>query len=39
MLRKVAKELIHIRDWFSRVGEIVEHGQESYLGKPPSGAS
>lgn len=31
MVRKVAKELIHIRDWFSRVGEIVERGKESYL--------
>lgn len=27
---KTAKELLHIRDWLSRVREILERGQSAY---------
>lgn len=30
MDRKVAKEFLHIRDWLSRAGDIVNHGREAY---------
>lgn len=29
--RKVAKELLHVRDWLDRAGEIVDRGKEIYL--------
>jgi uncharacterized protein with HEPN domain len=31
MERKVAKELLHIRDWLARASEIVERGRAAYL--------
>jgi len=32
METRAAKELIHIRDWLSRVAEIVARGEDTYLG-------
>jgi len=32
MDRKIAKELLHIRDWLDRVHKIVERGKDAYLG-------
>lgn len=29
--RKVAKDLLHIRDWLDRAQEIVDRGKENYL--------
>ncbi len=29
--RRVAKELLHVRDWLDRAQEIVDRGKESYL--------
>lgn len=29
--RKVAKELLHVRDWLDRAQEIVDRGKETYL--------
>lgn len=29
--RKVAKELLHVRDWLDRAQEIVDRGKEIYL--------
>ena len=31
MDRKVAKELLHVRDWLDRAGAIVDRGKETYL--------
>ena len=31
MDRRAAKELLHIRDWLLRAGEIVERGKDRYL--------
>ena len=32
MDRRVAKELMHIQGWLERVEEIVERGEEAYMG-------
>ena len=29
--RKVAKELLHVREWLDRAQEIVDRGKETYL--------
>ncbi len=34
MVRKVAKEFLHIRDWLGRAGDIVDQGRERYLDDP-----
>ena len=34
MERKVAKELIHIRDWLATAATIVERGEATYLEDP-----
>lgn len=31
MDRRTAKELLHLRDWFARVEEVVEAGRDAYL--------
>lgn len=31
---KVAKEFLHIRDWLSRAGDIVDHGRDAYQDDP-----
>lgn len=34
MDRKIAKELLHIRDWLNRAGDIVNHGRDAYQDDP-----
>lgn len=31
---RLAKELLHIRDWLDRAQEIVERGRDAYLAEP-----
>jgi uncharacterized protein with HEPN domain len=31
MDRRTAKELLHLRDWFARVSQVVEPGRDAYL--------
>ncbi len=34
MDRKIAKELLHLRDWLDRAHDIVARGQDAYLADP-----
>ncbi|MDR1513401.1 MAG: DUF86 domain-containing protein [Propionibacteriaceae bacterium] len=34
MERRVAKELLHVRDWLAFAGRIVESGEAAYLADP-----